>query len=168
MADITVTPGTGKTVATDTVEGTREFQLVKLDFGAAGATSMATSGNPFPVTSTDLVGVNAKLPTLSNGRVPTEVQEKAITTVNTPAIGTTTGNIIAANSNTRWSSIQNLGTNPLYVLLGSGASATVFHQALAGGASNDDGKGGSYGVTGYKGIISVFGISPRYTYTTVS
>lgn len=63
-------------------------------------------------------------------------------------------------------SIQNLGTNTLYVLLGSGASTTVFNFALKGGTVNDDGLGGTLidaeGVV-YTGIITVAGTSPRYT-----
>lgn len=62
--------------------------------------------------------------------------------------------------------IQNLGTNTLYVLLGSGASTTVFHIPLKAGTSNDDGTGGSCSQeTGiiYTGIITIAGTSPRYT-----
>ncbi len=62
--------------------------------------------------------------------------------------------------------VQNLSTNPLFVLFGSGASSTVFHVVLKGGTGNDDGVGGlvqmSEGVI-YTGIITIAGTSPRYT-----
>ena len=62
-------------------------------------------------------------------------------------------------------SIQNLGTNTLYVLLGDGATTSVFHYALKAGSINDDGTGGSVGESDgviYTGIITVAGTSPRY------
>ncbi len=66
--------------------------------------------------------------------------------------------------------IQNLGTNPLYVLMGTGASTTVFHVILKAAVSQDDGTGGSYsqfeGVI-YSGIVTVAGTSPRYVVTEI-
>ncbi len=62
--------------------------------------------------------------------------------------------------------VQNLSTNPLFVLFGEGASSTVFHVVLKGGTGNDDGIGGlvqmSEGVI-YTGKITVAGTTPRYT-----
>ena len=64
--------------------------------------------------------------------------------------------------------IQNLGTNPLFVLHGVGASTTVFTVLLKGATAQDDGTGGvasqEDGVV-YNGIITVAGTSPRYTAT---
>lgn len=84
---------------------------------------------------------------------------------NTPAIISTATAIAANTARIGWM-IQNLGQNVLYVLLGSGASTTVFHVALKAGSANDDGLGGvveqTEGVV-YTGIITVAGTSPRYT-----
>lgn len=62
--------------------------------------------------------------------------------------------------------IQNVGTNPLFVLMGSGASTTVYHKVLQAGTGASDGKGGSYeqlSGTVYNGIVTVAGTSPLYT-----
>jgi len=84
---------------------------------------------------------------------------------NTPAILTSAGTAITANERRAWS-IQNLGTNPLFVRLGSGASTSLFHFVLKGGTGNDDGTAGSVGQSQglvYQGIITVAGTSPRFT-----
>lgn len=63
--------------------------------------------------------------------------------------------------------IQNLGTNALFVKFGETASTTSFDIILKAGSANDDGLGGtlSYDVLSYTGIISVAGMSPRFTAT---
>jgi hypothetical protein len=84
---------------------------------------------------------------------------------NTPSIASATLAIASNAARSAWS-IQNLGTNTLYVLLGSNGSTTVFHFALKGGSVNDDGTGGSINQTSgvvYTGNVSVYGTSPRYT-----
>ena len=84
---------------------------------------------------------------------------------NTPEIANA-ATALAANSVRGGWQIQNLGTNALFVRLGSGASTTVFHFVLKGGTANDDGTGGSYGEnsgTLYTGIVTIAGTSPRYT-----
>lgn len=89
------------------------------------------------------------------------------TNVNTPAISSA---LTALDSNPKRVSwmIQNLGTNELFVLKGSGASTTVFHVVLKKATGNDDGTGGSIaeesGVI-YTGIITIAGTSPRYVVT---
>ena len=90
---------------------------------------------------------------------------------NTPSILTSAGTALASNPNRIAWSIQNLGTNPLFVLRGSGASTTVFHTALRGATSNDDGTGGSISEeagTIYSGIITVAGTSPRFVVTEIA
>lgn len=85
---------------------------------------------------------------------------------NTPSILTSAGIAIASNNARIGWSIQNLGTNPLFVLLGNGASTTVFHYVLKGGTASDDGLGGSITFTNgtvYSGIVSVAGTTPRFT-----
>lgn len=84
---------------------------------------------------------------------------------NTPTIASA-ATALAANPARVGFSIQNLGTNTLFVLLGSGASTTVFHTVLKAGAVNDDGTGGIYTMgdnTIYTGIVTIAGTSPRYT-----
>jgi hypothetical protein len=84
---------------------------------------------------------------------------------NTPSIASAATALAANPARLSWS-IQNLGTNALFVLLGSGASTSVFHVVLKAGAGNDDGSGGfisqESGVV-FTGLISVAGTSPRYT-----
>lgn len=87
------------------------------------------------------------------------------TEVNTPSIASSTTALASNTARTGWT-IQNLGTNPLFVLMGTGASTTVFHTVLKGATGNDDGTGGSVGQEQgvvYTGIITIAGSSPRYT-----
>lgn len=95
---------------------------------------------------------------------PTPTTTQAASQANTPSIQSS-GTALSANPNRRLWSIQNLGTNPLYVRLGTGASTTVFHVALKAGGSNDDGNGGYIVDEMWKGAVSVAGTSPRYTVT---
>lgn len=86
-------------------------------------------------------------------------------TANTPSIASSTSALPANIDRGGWA-IQNLGTNTLYVNLGGTASSTVFHVALKGGTTNDDGTGGSFSQmegTVFIGAITVAGTSPRYT-----
>lgn len=85
---------------------------------------------------------------------------------NTPSILTSAGTALSANANRAGWMIQNLGTNPLFVLLGGGASTSVFHAVLKAGTIADDGLGGFLSQTDgtvYTGIITVAGTSPRFT-----
>lgn len=87
---------------------------------------------------------------------------------NTPAILTSAGTALASNSARGAWMIQNLGTNPLFVLLGSGASTSVFHFVLKGGTAPDDGLGASFNQnsgTLFTGIVTVAGTSPRFVVT---
>lgn len=89
------------------------------------------------------------------------------TNVNTPAIIATATALASNPARVGWT-IQNTGTNPLFVLMGSGATTTVWHNVLKGGTGNDDGTGGSTGQEQgviYTGIITVAGTSPRYVVT---
>lgn len=82
---------------------------------------------------------------------------------NTPSIQTAAGNALVANGDRKAWSVQNLGTNPLFVRLGESASASVFHYVLKGCAAQDDGSGGFIsGDDTYRGVISVAGTSPRF------
>lgn len=84
---------------------------------------------------------------------------------NTPTIASA-ATALAANNARIGFSIQNLGTNPLFVLLGTGASTTVFHFVLKASSVADDGTGGVLTMTNgtvYDGVITIAGTSPRYT-----
>lgn len=84
------------------------------------------------------------------------------TTANTPSILTSAGEALAANSNRKQWSIQNLGTNPLYVRFGvSDATTSVFQFCLSPGTSNDDGRGAIYIDNCWRGRVSIAGTSPR-------
>lgn len=64
--------------------------------------------------------------------------------------------------------IQNQGTNVLYVLLGSGASSSVYNIILKGCTGAADGTGGSFAMmTGdvYRGIVTIAGTNPSYSVT---
>jgi hypothetical protein len=83
---------------------------------------------------------------------------------NTPSIASSTTALAANPSRGCWQ-IQNVGTNPLFVLLGTGASTTLYHSVLAAATALSDGTGGSIsqnvGVV-YTGIITIAGTSPQY------
>jgi len=86
-------------------------------------------------------------------------------TANTPAIKSAATALASNEARGAWM-IQNLGTNALFVRLGSAASTTVFHVVLKAGSGNDDGGGGSYGESSgivYTGIVTIAGTTPRYT-----
>ena len=85
--------------------------------------------------------------------------------INVPSIVTGSGVALAANpARISWG-IQNVGTTPIYVLLGAGASPTKYHKVIKGGAFDSDGFGGSLdydGPTIYNGVITVDGPAPKY------
>ena len=86
---------------------------------------------------------------------------------NTPAISSSATALSANSARAGWM-IQNVGTNPLFVLLGSGASTTVFHRILKGGSADSDGLGADMGQmegTVYSGVITIAGTSPKYVVT---
>jgi len=89
---------------------------------------------------------------------------KQTTDTSTPSI-VSAATALAANTARIGFAIQNSGTNPLFVLLGDGASTTVFHFVLKAGTGNDDGLGGSLlmmeGIV-YTGIVTIDGTTPRY------
>jgi hypothetical protein len=84
--------------------------------------------------------------------------------VNTPSILTATGGLSANSRRGGWS-VQNVGTNPLFIRLGGTASDTVFHYILKGGTGDSDGLGAMVSQTAgtvFTGQISVTGTSPKY------
>lgn len=96
---------------------------------------------------------------------------KSTQNINTPSIVSSAGTALAANTARIAWSIQNVGTNPLFVLMGPSASSTVFHFVLKGGTGNSDGLGGSLTFNGpvvYNGIITVAGTSPLFTVSEIA
>lgn len=89
---------------------------------------------------------------------------------NTPSIASAATALAANTSRLGWQ-IQNLSTSPLFVLLGSGASTTVFHQVLKASTLANDGNGGIMSQTSgvvYSGIITIAGTTPSYTVTEMA
>ena len=85
--------------------------------------------------------------------------------LNTPSIATD-ATALAENTDRIGFSIQNVGTNPLFLLLGTGASSTVYHVVLKAGTANSDGLGGIFIMTEgivYTGIVTIAGTTPKYT-----
>jgi hypothetical protein len=68
-------------------------------------------------------------------------------------------------------SIQNQGTNVLYVLLGAGASSSAYSVTLKACSVAADGTGGSFSMEAgavYCGVVSVAGTSPSYSVVDMS
>jgi hypothetical protein len=84
---------------------------------------------------------------------------------NLPSILTSAGNVLSTNLLRKSFTIFNCGTNPLFVLLGTGCSSTIFHVILAAGTGANDGTGGYVSSNTYLGIVSVAGTSPSFTVT---
>lgn len=95
---------------------------------------------------------------LTGGALP-----KQYSTVTTPSIASATGDIVTLAAGQKVT-IINSGTNPLYVLKGTGASATVWTVPLVAASVNDTGTGGGCEIDDFIGVVSVFGTSPRYTF----
>lgn len=88
---------------------------------------------------------------------------KTKTTTNSGIASATTAS--AAKPHRVGYSIQNCGTNVLFVKEGASASSTDFDYILAAGTGNDNGTGARYESPAgriYTGIISIAGTSPRY------
>lgn len=90
-----------------------------------------------------------------------------VTEANVPSIASDATALDENESRRGWQ-IQNVGTNPLFVLLGTGASTSVFHAVLKGGQADSDGLGGSMAQldqAAYKGVITIAGTAPKYVVT---
>lgn len=89
----------------------------------------------------------------------------ATSAANTPSIASASTALAANAARMAWQ-IQNQGTNVLFLLLGSGASTTVFHMTLKGSTAVQDGTGGAHSEAGsvvYSGIVTVAGTALSYT-----
>lgn len=77
----------------------------------------------------------------------------------TSSILTANGTIFESNPSRRYWFIQNVGTAPVFIKFGTGASSTSFNSIIHGGASDSDGTGGSAksdNPISYTGDISVY------------
>jgi len=77
------------------------------------------------------------------------------------------GNVNTNNLDRLNFTIQNQGTNVLYVKFGTGASASNFDYVLSACSVAANGTGAMLSVDGYTGIVSVGGTSPSYTYSEI-
>jgi hypothetical protein len=118
--------------------------LLPAALGAGGGLKVDGSGTALPVSGTI-----------------TATPVKA-STANTPSILTSGGDVIASNASRKSWGVQNLGTNPLFVRMATGASSTVFHFCLGPGQASDDGLGASVADDTYTGVVSATGTSPRF------
>lgn len=86
---------------------------------------------------------------------------------NRSGIISSAGTLLAQNLNRSGLIIQNLGTSPLFVCFGAGASTSNFDLILKGAGGSNDGTGGnfSFDVLAYTGIITVAGTSVSCTAT---
>lgn len=90
--------------------------------------------------------------------------------INTPTQATATTALAANTARIGWQ-VQNQSVNVLYVLLGTGASTTVYHVALRACTVANDGTGGTFSMltgTVYNGIVTTAGTTPSYTVIDIS
>lgn len=88
-----------------------------------------------------------------------------VSQANTPSVQTI-ATVLAANSGRAAFAVQNQGTNPLFIALGTGATLTAFHVSLKGGTTPFDGNGGIYEQRNgavFQGIVTSTGTAPSYT-----
>lgn len=113
---------------------------------------------PEPVTIVSIGGV----PIPAGGGVPVTPAPASGSSSSGVASPATGGVVLVPNPAGRlaWS-IQNLGTNPLFVKRGAGATTSSFDFVLKACTAQDDGSGGFYTDDLYKGVVSVAGTSPR-------
>lgn len=81
------------------------------------------------------------------------------------AVQTSTTALSAKATRVSWS-IQNQGTNPLFVKLGASGSTVDYTYVLAAGTGAANGTGASVGESGtavYAGVITIAGVAPSYS-----
>lgn len=104
--------------------------------------------------------INGDVGFLIRGNVGTQATQTS-TAPSNAAIQTANGDVLTLAS-TDIAYVQNLGTNPLFVKRGTGASASSFSYELQGAGAVDDGTGGAIVIEDWIGVVSVFGTSPRF------
>lgn len=85
-------------------------------------------------------------------------QRNAASVAAQTSVGAVAGQILAANDDRRGLTIQNTGTTTIYLVFGSGTPTTsVYHVALAAGASANDGLGGLWTDDAWIGAVQAIG-----------
>lgn len=124
MADnVDVTPGTGKTIATDDVGGV-QYQRVKLDVGGDGASSPVTASSPMPVALQN-AAATASAPVGSEFGIPTRPIPAAIyrcSFANTDPAGLNTADLVQIGSTGTGISVSQANGN-LVVAAGTTANS---------------------------------------------
>lgn len=87
MSDnIDVTPGTGKTVATDDVGGI-QYQVVKLDLGANGSSAPAIGAIPVTPSPTDIAPATQNITVVDSGSTSTSSANQQVLVTGSPTAG---------------------------------------------------------------------------------
>lgn len=130
MADnVSVTAGSGTSIATDDVAGVH-FQRVKLDIGGDGVTSPITSGNPLPVSGTFWQATQpvSGTVTANAGTGSFTVAQATAANLNATVVGTGTFAVQAAQSGT-WN-IGSITTLPALATGSNVIGALVANQSV--------------------------------------
>lgn len=83
---------------------------------------------------------------------------------------TVAGGILNGAKVRRAFTIQNVGTNPVFICMGNAASPTQFHAVIKGGSADSDGNGGSFGQEGavvFQGSVYIAGTNPKVVVTEI-
>ena len=121
------------------------------------------AGRPLFARATYLTNASDMSISLSAAELNVQLQEKSAATSSLAGPLTATGTVLAANAARKNLFIQNVGTTPLYVALGSDASSTNFAIVLGAGTVRTDGMGAAYESSIWTGLVSVSGTHPLYT-----
>lgn len=110
MSNIDVTPGTGKTVATDTIS-TVEHQLVKMEYGAAGSATQVSATSGLPIQGTQSAVSSTSWTSATALNTANSISVTGMNTVTVAIVPTTTftGGVItfeASPDNTNWFTIS--------------------------------------------------------------
>lgn len=135
--------------------------------GAASDVNLIEVGGDAIDLGQELMAASVPVAIASN-QTPVATKPDPGTAVNVPAIVTADGDALAANADRKLWAIQNLGQNPLFVRMATGASTALFHVILKAGTADDDGTGGFISDELHKGVVSVAGNSPRFVATEIT
>jgi hypothetical protein len=91
----------------------------------------------------------------TTGTISVTASERQYTTASTAAPVTANGDAFTLTAG-QSGFVQNLDDEPLFVKLGTGASAASFNYVLKAGTAADDGTGGSVQINNWVGIVSIF------------
>jgi hypothetical protein len=144
LATIATNSGTQATAANQTT-GNTSLSTIATNIPAKG---QATKANSTPVT-------------MASDQGDMFTRKTVLSTVSTPSIASS-ATALNANSSRRYFYIMNLGTNPLFVQLGSSCSTTVFSKILKACAVANDGSGGDLAEDQWQGAVTIAGTSPSY------